>query len=609
MSLVEPEDGGNKQPFLAADAARSCPSWGQMTPADLLTKQASQNPDVAFLTLSSGQTISYWQAEQIVSRLAAFFTTTNLKLGDCVLLRQGRRHEGLFAFLGLLRAGLDVCLVPQTMSARDICQGARALLPKGVVDVEELGCGADPTSSRLMEVAAGLFTVRFAGGFGELADGVSDLSDEAILSYFDGNAPHLEPRSRLASDPAHVHVLRLGPSGRVDRLSRTAGGVLTQGLAAALELKLSSRSVVGLPFDPISPTGLFCAVVPSLLVGARLELFDALDPLVADHLTYWSYQSEGRVSLLPFALFHNRKEVADGGMVGRQAWICTAGQSANARGALKRDRFIVDLAGFAFLPGLCDHRDAVGIASGNIQIAGSKGPSLVFGDLSLKGPSNPGPDHGSGHEIEARSTSGEILVSGPIAASAESSGRRVQFTGVWAQSAERNAPDETASAGATLLCLQEGETGVGPHVGGQPVMMAAVNRSLSLTGRWEDAAAFTVPDPILGNRIEVAIEPRVLDAEDAGADSLPSLETVRKMLSDSGLSDGALPVRLHLVTAIPRSASGQVLASELKPFPIEAEQRADAGFDEAKDPAPGDPAPGDQPGQVVEPDLAETAVA
>ena len=534
------------------DGAIPCPDWGTMTPADLLAKRAAKEPDKAFFTHESGETLSYWQMNAQVDRLATLLRSVGLRSGDCVLVRQGRRVEGLVALFAAGRAGLDACIVPETMSARDACHGARALLPKAVIEAGEVDPDAGPGAARIMDIAAGLFTVRFAAGFGTICDGMMDIADEALIENPEIADGGFEAIERPADKPAMAHALRAGASGRVDRISRPMGAVLSQALAVAMTMKLSGRSVLGLPYDPAGAIGYLCAAVPCLLVGARIELFNPLDPLVADTVNYWSEQAEHHVGLLPHALFSPRKASEVPAHAGRRVWVAQ-GAGRLARGG---ECVLIDLGGYAYVPARPDKARRLAVAPGTIELTGLNGTPMDFGKIGLLGQ--------PGRNSSASLMAGEITIEGPLAAHAENGAVRARHTGVLAQVTENDGV-------APVYTLTAYDQAAGPLVGGQPIMMAAINRSLSLTGRWEDAAAFSVPDPLLGNRIEVAIEPRLPDGVPATRDRMPTLDDVRGMLADSGIGDAGLPTRLHLVLKVLRGASGQVMVDALKPFPVEVE--------------------------------------
>jgi acyl-CoA synthetase (AMP-forming)/AMP-acid ligase II len=143
--------------------------------------------------------------------------------------------------------------------------------------------------------------------------------------------------------------------------------------------------------------------------------------------------------------------------------------------------------------------------------------------------------------------SGEICLDSPLAAARNGKTLAPQPTGQMARLAEGEERRPTY--------VLSDKDAMAVQVGSHRVMLPAVNRALGLTGRWQDAAVFAVPDRMLRNRIEVAVEPR---AGDDDAQKLPTLAMVRNLLSESGIGDAGLPVKMHLVTRVPRRGRGVV---------------------------------------------------
>jgi hypothetical protein len=102
-----------------------------------------------------------------------------------------------------------------------------------------------------------------------------------------------------------------------------------------------------------------------------------------------------------------------------------------------------------------------------------------------------------------------------------------------------------------------------------------------LTGRWQDAAAYSITDPLVGVRLEVAVQPRLNDEGEVVSAEMPKLDDVRGLLQDSGISDAMLPTVMHLVTSIPRGLSGHVVVEELADHLIDLSDRGPSEIDGA----------------------------
>lgn len=536
---------------------KACPSWGKISVASLLTRFARSRPDAVFLTAPDEQALSFAAIDAQVDRLTGFFVGSGYGPGDCILLRAGRRHEGLFVVLAAARAGLDVCLVAEGLSARQITDGAVAHAPKLAIDAgwcgQEDGAsapGRDPM--RLMEAAAGLFTVRLVACFGPGPDGTIDLN---TLPAADGEALSAN-QTRMASARPHqhgrIHVLRIGMDGRVTSISRTQGQVLSQAMASAMASGFVTSQIVGTAYDPISPHGLLAAMFPALVVGGEVALFDPLDDELTARLRVWLDEAPERRLVLPAALAGDQAlagiDRAGEQRAGRRrvTWVTVGPMPADhARGGT----VLCDCGGLGLVPASRKEDGATALQPGPIIIAASTGETMRFGALKLAGSAK---TNGQAGEL----TSGELLLEGALAAKPARRGVRM--------TADGQAGDASAYVPTGVpLRLGEGDDGKPVYllasggetlfVGGQPVSLFTVNRALGLTGRWNDAIAFPVSDPVLGHRLEVAVEPR---PSREGSTSWPTLDDVRGMLRDSGIGDGGLPVKMHLVQEIPRTPGG-----------------------------------------------------
>ncbi|MGD1888807.1 MAG: AMP-binding protein [Cohaesibacteraceae bacterium] len=572
----------------AGGIVRACPAWGQMNIGSLLAKFARSRPDSLFAEQPDGTTTTYAQLDGEVNRLTGFFPQSGYGPGDCILLRAGRRIEGRYVMLAAARAGLDLCLVAEGLSARQLTDGAVAHAPKLAIDagvcgeVEEDGAATrDPT--RLMESAAGLFTVRLVGRFGDGPDGTIDLGalpepEKEVLETNDARMQSARPEQH-----GRVHMLRIGTDGRVTSISRTQGQLLSQVMACAMASGFLSAHVIGTAYDPVSPHGLMAAMLPTLMVGGQVRLFDPLEPDLTAMLRLWLEEEAHNRLVLPAALA-TEQALAGIDPVGassnrrRGTWIA---QGPMPRGTEATGGTVLcDCGGLGLVQAFRREDGASYLKPGPIVVSSSTGEPMRFGTVKLSGAAKPNSQSG---EL----TSGELLLEGALAAKPARRGLRSSAE------AENDRSSAYVPTGMPLrlgdgddgkpvyLLLAGGET---LFVGGQAVSLFMINRALGLTGRWNDAIAFPVDDPMLGHRVEVAVEPR--PSQD-GTATWPELDDVRGMLRDSGIGDGGLPVKMHLVREIPLTPGGTfdpdgIEAQRLYP---ELEEEADGAVESDLDQA------------------------
>jgi non-ribosomal peptide synthetase component E (peptide arylation enzyme) len=465
-----------------------------------------------------------------VVRLATVLREQGLRPGDSLLLRAGRRPEGLLMLLAAIHSGLQVCLAPEGMSARQVTEGAVSYAPKIAVDAGMLPKNK-PESLRILEMAANLFTIRLVCCFGAAPDGLLDLAAIEPHAVDDREIPPVDP-----TRDAFLHILRHGSDGKLQRLSRSQSHLLSQALACAMVSELTPSSVVGTAYDPIGAHGLLAAALPALLVGCRLQLFDAVDPSLDARLQLWQEENDHHHLVLP-AAFAQSLGLKSGGHTSKRVWVANGPAS---QGLTKGDHLLVDCDGTALLPAQIDDGGQTIMRPGAITISAKNSGPMAFGTLRLEG----GPQENS---TAGSLMSGEICLDSPLAAARNGKTLSPQPTGQMARLAEGEERRPTY--------VLSDKDAMAVQVGSHRVMLPAVNRALGLTGRWQDAAVFAVPDRMLRNRIEVAVEPR---AGDDDAQKLPTLAMVRNLLSESGIGDAGLPVKMHLVTRVPRRGRGVV---------------------------------------------------
>lgn len=534
-------------PIAATPPARPCPSWGAMTLASLLTKLAHSRRDDVFVSVENGGSLTFREAQLQVRMLSQFFNEQGLNVGDCTLIRQGRQIDGLIALLACARAGLDACIVPEGMSARDVVEGAAPLTPKLVLDAGRRN------HARTMEMAAGLFTVRLVCGFGHgqadtLADGMVGCSPPELAKLGLGKQGIAEPAKLDPERDGLVHYLRSGTSDRVERMTRTQSHVLSQALANAMMMHLTTGSAIGTAYDPLGANGLMMVMAPAIVVGTSVRLFDGLNPDIAKTMGNWSADTHNGVTIMPLSLRENTYlPRAKRGL--KSIWLApTMPKLAEGAAPLGTNELLaVDLGGVAFAHAINVDEKSFGVVSGPIEIAGNSGQAMTFGTVGLRAVAK------ENNHTETL-LSGEITVEGSVAARRDGHIWETQRTGMMARAIDRD-------SGTPLFALSESIRDM--RVGGQHVSLAKINRCLMLTGRWQDAAAYSISDPMVGVRLEVAVQPRLNDEGEAIRGDMPKLDDVRGLLQDSGISDAMLPTIMYLVTSVPRGLSGDVVVEEL----------------------------------------------
>ncbi len=509
------------------ETVQPCPNWGDLTVSSVLKRWAETRGDRRFLTVHDGPSLTFAQSYQRVMTLSSVFRSQGFGPRDTIALRAGRSVDGLLALLAGIHAGLDVCLIPEGLSVRQATDGAVAFAPKVAIDAGDLSI--EPGDNlRIMDLAAGMFTVRFVGCFGDAPDGLVDLN-----SLVPVDPAEVDP---VLDSTVSVHAVQIGADGKVMRSSRDQSQLMAQALASASACDFTPNTNVATPYDLISSHGLLAVALPALLVGCQLTLFDPLEADLERHIEAWSRQSDERVAALPLSFAQKGTNTALA-REGRRIWI--------GRGAARVNpdidgQILIDLGGRAILPADQDADGQLVLCPGEIVVSPKVGDAMSFGTLRLEGSAQ-------ANAGAVNLMSGELALESVLSARINGRTSHPQPTGVLARL------QDTTNGKPVYVVTDRDSDDI--QVGQTYVSIAAINRALGLTGRWQDAGAFAVKDTLLGYRVEVAVRPRTSDDQDS---KIPTLDMVRDLLCESGIGDAGLPVRMHLVTRIPMRGRGVV---------------------------------------------------
>jgi malonyl-CoA/methylmalonyl-CoA synthetase len=221
-----------------------------------------------FLEDELGASFTYADLDRETARVAAFLTGLGLQPGDRVAAQIEKSPQGLFLYLGTLRAGL--CFLPLNSAyqkgeiayflgdaepAMFVCDPAR------VAGYEEI--------SRAAKVAH-LVTLDSRGA-GTFSDGLENV------------VPRFDPRPVGASDLA-VIIYTSGTTGRSKGAMVTHGNLTSNAAVLKEYWRFTERDVLIHALPVFHVHGLFVALHPILLAGARLlfhRKFDAKAVLAA----------------------------------------------------------------------------------------------------------------------------------------------------------------------------------------------------------------------------------------------------------------------------------------------------------------------------------------
>ncbi|MBN9586403.1 MAG: acyl--CoA ligase [Afipia sp.] len=254
-----------------------------LTLDDLFRRTVARQPDEIALTdppnkqRVTGQPpvqLTFAQADQAVSAIAAQFTEAGIPIGSVIAMQMPNTVEFAVTALGALRAGLVVALLPQLWRQSDLTNalnrvGARAIVGTARIEIVDHGDIA-------LNAAVEAFSIRHVFGFGDnLPEGMTPL--EIVTGGMDGWVP---PAVSDARRPAIV-TFDVTPEG-VRAIPRSHLQLISGGLAIFLESGLPQGAKLLGTMAPASFAAFTSQVVTWLLSGGSLTLHHPADLNVLD---------------------------------------------------------------------------------------------------------------------------------------------------------------------------------------------------------------------------------------------------------------------------------------------------------------------------------------
>lgn len=509
-------------------------------------------PDRAGFTGGAPRRLTWGEAAAAVESLAGQFLSLGLKADDIVAVQLPNTVESCLVLLALFRARLIACPLPPAWREHELNAALAQIAPRGLVTAGRIG--AFGHADMMCHVAGEQMSVRHVLAFGDtLPDGVIPLG--AVPAADGDSGPDLPGHRSDAAN--HVATMTFESFGAA--VPRPIARSHNQWIAAALRhtavAGLKRSDIILSAHLPVGLLPLSAVFVPWLLTGARLVLHQPFDragflaALLDSAATYTLLPAGVLAALEEDGFDWSRTAVGRVGCVwGAPHQAHAAGQTAPAAGALP----VNDLYAFGEIAtyagaraaghrpgriplgaiGIADEDDAPAVLETRVRGGGRKagdGESALAGTLQVRGAMVPALDLGPAEGRLADAAEATADDEAPFV----DTGIRMLIC-----SAEPPAAD----------CLSEREGVV--HVGGLAVAVAELDQLLAGHSAVAEAAAYALPDPLLGTRIEAAVVTR----EGAGVSS----EDMRTYLKSRKVAEHKLPARTVRVGAIPRDADGRI---------------------------------------------------
>jgi hypothetical protein len=258
---------------------------GRATLDDLFRRAAARRPDAialidppnrAYVTDGPVRSLTYTQADRMISAVASRLHRIGLRSDAIVALQLSNTVESVLAFLAVLRAGMIAMPLPLLWRRADMAaalgrSGASALIIGG-------RSGAHDRFGDALYAAAETFHLRFVCAFGtNIPDGVVGLSD--LFTVEVPQTPPVQERPYPPGPAAHLAAITwdVGSDGPMP-IARNHAELAAGGLAVLLESRLPQDATILTSLTLSSFAGLSAALLPWLLVGGTLALHHPFDP-------------------------------------------------------------------------------------------------------------------------------------------------------------------------------------------------------------------------------------------------------------------------------------------------------------------------------------------
>ncbi len=522
-------------------------AWGGASIDALFRHTAESHPERIALTgdwsdAGTGETsITYGQAESSIGRTAAGLQLLDLKPDAVIGVQISQTIDCVLFCLACWRAGLIVAPLPAVWRAGEITPALEGQSTRALAAMS-----ADMSKAEdLRDVAVNLFNIRYVFGSGDnLPEGVIDLG----TMVGDDN---LEPLVRVPrADNAANHVATITWTTHEDQenfgIFRTHNQWLAAGRSTYVETDIENGASIVCAYGMSGMAGFAGALIPWILSGGTLHLhaFQTVGRL-ADHINAVGPD----LVPVPLSLVDPLAAALDsaGGptlLAVRSIRELEADSQQQSDGTPLELVLIDEFA--AIVRRRDPHNSSHLIPLLPITIGDDAGAVLL--DLSVKVPD----------DQSSKLQSGELRVRGAMTPCATAAVGRQPAAKVTLkrdrQGYIRTGFGFKLESRARDLARPLGRLADVIVVGGLPIPLKSLDDLFKNYPDAKDAAAFAVPDRVLGSRLYAAIVPKQLPFDE---------QAFRAYLADSQTGMHKFPGAVVSVASIPRSANGAVHRSKL----------------------------------------------
>lgn len=519
----------------------------------------TEAPGPARLGLSPVPDLSYSAAAAYIRHMATKFRQCGFNEGDVIVVQLPNIAEAPLLLLSIINAGLVPALMPSHWRGAELGEALIHINPRAII-AHSSDTSYDPFPA-IFEIAAEHMGLRYIYGLGpDLPDGVTPLSDLTTLISEDIQTPAKEDKAMLRRSGEQLAFI----AWTRDENCRTAPVAYTHlQLMANAHLLISAAGLTDrlsllTAYGPTNPVGLIGAFIPWMMEGGSIHLISSLKQALVSQ----PYNDHAvNLALLPEQLAPRLSELELGdGLLGDAPHLFLVAstphsppppyQLGSGAGAVTS---VVNLNALCLIPRQTnDYND-----EGLLFLGPQPGPdgdivNPPFIETRIQGATQKA---GSQDDV----LRGRLEVNGTAIGFTNwqpdmTTSRHFNFNNHW----EKTGLEATIiNQSLNRLRLEAPESTV--YYGSTPFSSDELDRLYQTYPGFIDAAAFTIKDATLGERLLAAIIPTPGEAL--------SYEDFKNHLLTQNISPAKIPEKLVTVEEIPRNEDGYVTRSAILSHP------------------------------------------
>lgn len=524
---------------------------------DEISLSAAATP--ARLGLPALTELSYQNAATYIRRTASHLREMGFNEGDVIFVQIPNIMEAPLLLLSIINAGLVPALIPNHWRGTELAE-AFAKLPPRALFTHRAEADYDPFPTSF-ELAAAHMGLRYIFGIGQdLPDGVTPLKDitETLATAADHSAP--EQKAMLRRSGEHVALI----SWTRDEACSIAPVAYTHlQLMANAHLLVSSAAIdqplsILTAYGPTNPAGLIGAFLPWMMEGGKIHLTTGLKQCLDAKL----YESHSiNLALLPESIGPKATSISMQGdpMSAPHLFLVaptphSPTPSCTLSAGLGGITSLINLNGLCLIPRQID----ITADEGLMYLGPQPGPegeivNPPFIECRLQGATQKAGNQGDvlRGRLELNGTAIGFTQWQPDMTTA----RHFNFNDHWEKTGLKASIINQALNRLAIEAPDEGTV----YYASTPFNSAELDRLYSSYPGIVDAAAFTIKDATLGERLLAAIIP-------APGEPL-SYSEFRQHLLTQNISPAKIPEKLVTVEEIPRNEEGFVTRSAILSHP------------------------------------------